>query len=181
MIWGLIAVETALPAHTRADLRSRPSKQVLATAAETLRARAWTPRLRSVVDRADPATVGAFSFWAANPERIAPWPASRATALGDAVHAVPPTGGRGAATAIEDASDLCAALQQAAVGQVTTVIAVHDFEQQLRVRGAAAVRESLQPLGWIRGTATPAGAAAARLAQPIAATATAGARRLRRP
>lgn len=58
-------------------------------------------------------------------------------------------------------------------------MAVHDYEQHLRVRGAAAVRESLQPLGWIRGTAGPLGAAAARAALPLAAAATAGARRLR--
>ena len=180
VIWGVIALETALPTGLGADLRSRPPEQVLAIAVAALRERGWTQPLRSLVERADPATVGAFSFLAADPDHIAPWPASRATALGDAAHAVPPTGGRGAATAVEDAADLCATLQQAAAGEVTAVMAVHDYEQQLRARGAAAVRESLQPLGWIKGTATPAGAVAARLALPVASAAASGVRKLRR-
>ncbi len=142
VIWGMIALETALPTGLSADPRSRPPEQVLAIAVAALRERGWTPPLRSLVERADPETVGAFSFLAADPNHIAPWPASRATALGDAAHAVPPTGGRGAATAIEDAADLCATLQQAATGEVTAVMAVHGYEQQLRARGAAAVRES---------------------------------------
>jgi len=93
--------------------------------------------------------------------------------LGDAAHAVPPTGGRGAATAVQDAADLCEALLAAARGQVTPAMAVHDYEQLLRPRGAEAVRESLQPLAWIRRTATPAGAAATAAALPLVATSTA--------
>ncbi|MET8683140.1 FAD-dependent monooxygenase [Streptomyces sp. NPDC004732] len=34
---------------------------------------------------------------------LAPWPAGRITALGDAVHATPPTAGKGAGAAIRDA------------------------------------------------------------------------------
>lgn len=180
VIWGLIAVEDAVRTPSRVGLSDLPPEQLLDAAAMALRRRGWTPLQRSIVERADPATVGAFSFWAADPNRIAPWSTSRITALGDAVHAVPPTGGRGAATAIEDAGDLCAALQRVATGDQTTVMALHDYEQRLRARGADAVRESLQPLAWIRGTATPLGASVARVALPLAAIVAAGARRIPR-
>jgi len=179
-IWGLIAVEKAIPAGGHASLAERPGSQALAVAAAMLQRRGWSDTQRSIVERADPATVGVFSFWAADPERIAPWPSGHTTALGDAVHAVPPTGGRGAATAIEDAADLQEALVRACDGQVSPVVAVHDYERLLRVRGADAVRESLQPLAWIRATATPLGSAASRVALPVAVAASAVARRARR-
>lgn len=192
VIWGLIAVQEALrpalvptagdagPEQVHAAVRASSPEQLQDAAAAVLDERRWTEPLRQVVERATLSTVGGFSFVAADPDRLAPWLAGRTTALGDAVHAVPPTGGRGAATAIEDAAALCTALVQASSGGLDTVAAVDAYEQRLRARGAVAVRESLQPLGWIRATATPAGAAAARLALPVAAAASAGARWLRR-
>jgi hypothetical protein len=48
-------------------------------------------------------------------------------------------------------------------------MAVHDYERLLRPRATDAVRESLQPVGWIRATATPAGSVVARAGLPLAA------------
>ncbi len=150
-------------------------------AAAVLRRRHRATSLVSIVERADPDGVSGFRFAAADPTDIAPWPSTRVTALGDAVHAVPPTGGRGAATAVVDAAELCTALTAAARGEVTPVMAVHDYERRLRPRAADAVRESLQPVGWIRATATPAGSVVARaglgLAALIGGTAAAARRR----
>jgi salicylate hydroxylase len=96
--------------------------------------------------------------------------------VGDAVHAMPPTGGRGGATAILDAAALAARLASAARGEVTIPVAMEAYEAQMREHAAPAVRESLKPLGWIRAAATPSGATAARLLLPIAAAASAGIR-----
>lgn len=41
----------------------------------------------------------------------------------------------------------------------------------MRVRARPAVRESLQPLGWIRAAGTPAGSVAVRALTPVLATA----------
>ncbi|WP_170856686.1 FAD-dependent oxidoreductase [Geodermatophilus africanus] len=165
VIWGVIATDAVLPPQ----LRRSSSPEVVRAAATVLRRGHWADSLVSIVERADPEGVSVFRFSAADPTDIASWPSTRVTALGDAVHAVPPTGGRGAATAVVDAAELCTALTAAARGEVTPVMAVHDYERLLRPRAADAVRESLQPVGWIRATATPAGSVVARAALPLAA------------
>ncbi|MFY1693632.1 FAD-dependent oxidoreductase [Plantactinospora sp. WMMB782] len=166
-IWGLLAIEEALPA--------RPSGldagQLRTRATELLVRHRWAGPLISLLEGAELSSVGAFRLNASDPDRLAPWRAGRVTALGDAVHAMPPTGGQGAATAVLDARDLVTALSGAARGDATTVIAVHDYESRLRVRAAGPVRESLQPVRWIRAAATPAGALAVRAATPLLATA----------
>ncbi|MDG4788447.1 NAD(P)/FAD-dependent oxidoreductase [Micromonospora sp. WMMD1102] len=166
-IWGLLALEEALP--------ERPSGldagQLRARATELLARHRWAGPLVGLLENAELSSVGAFRLNASDPDRLAPWRASRVTALGDAVHAMPPTGGQGAATAVLDARDLVAALSGAARGDATTVVAVHDYESRLRVRAAGPVRESLRPVRWIRAAATPAGRLAVRAGTPLLATA----------
>ncbi len=70
------------------------------------------------------------------------------TALGDAVHAMPPTGGRGAATAMRDADALVDHLTAAAKGAVTVPVALHAYQREMATWGPEAVRESLRPLAW---------------------------------
>ncbi len=102
--------------------------------------------------RADPGTTSSFRFHAAPryAAGLAVWPAGEVTALGDAVHAMPPTGGRGASTAIQDAHVLHRELLAARDGHKTVPMAVHDYQRAMRPYAAAAVAESLQPVGWIR-------------------------------
>jgi salicylate hydroxylase len=162
VIWGLIATEEALP---------RAGGSLKGQVMNALGRRRWAPSIRRLIRDADPGSIGRFRLWGSDPARLAPWPASRVTALGDAVHAMPPTGGQGAATAILDAASLVDGLARAGRGETGVVTAILDHEIRMRAHAAPAVRESLQPLGWIRGTAHPLGAGLARAVLPIAATA----------
>ena len=118
---------------------------------------AWSPEVRALVEPAEAAQVTEYAYYAADLRRpLAPWAAGPITALGDAVHPMPPTGGRGAATAIRDADALAGRLVAAADGSVTPVTAVHEYERSLRDRAAAAVRESLGPLRAQRWLGAPA-------------------------
>ena len=105
----------------------------------------WSEPLRALVAGADPASPTFYRFHAADPDAdLTPWPAGRVTAIGDAVHAMPPTAGRAAATAIRDA-DLLA--REIACAEVATLpLAVHRYQQAMAPGGAAAVRASLEPL-----------------------------------
>ncbi|MBW0104757.1 NAD(P)/FAD-dependent oxidoreductase [Pseudonocardia sp. KRD291] len=134
--------------------------------------RGWDPAFRELVARTDPSTVAHFRFRAANPDADpTPWPAGTVTALGDAVHAMPPTGGRGASTAIRDADVLTRHLLAARDGVTTTPLALHAFEEEMGGYAPDAVRESLRPLAWQRRLS-------GRLAYPLgrAALAAAGTR-----
>ena len=163
-IWGAMIVgsDVGLAGRSGADLR--------AATVEYLAGSGWSDRMLEVIANADPVGVAAFPLHAAtDPDGLAPWPASRITALGDAVHAVPPTGGQGAATAILDAEALCVELVAAGRGDKTTVVAVHDFERRMRQHAKTAVVDSLRPIGWITATESTAASALLRAALPVLA------------
>lgn len=163
-IWG--AMITGCGGHllgaTGGELRD-------ATAAAFRRA-GWSDRAIEVIARAKTVGVAAFPLNAAtDPDGLAPWPAGRVTALGDAVHAVPPTGGQGAATAILDAEALCDELVAAGRGDKTAVLAVHDFERRMRHHARPAVVDSLRPIGWITATESAPASALLRATVPVLA------------
>ena len=176
-IWGVIVPESA-----RAERLDGLGGAALRDATlAVLRERGWSERMLAVVRHTETKGVAVFRFHAGSPDpgRLAPWAAGTVTALGDAVHAMPPTAGMGAATAIRDAAALLAELDTVAAGDKTAAVAIHDFEVGMRERGAQAIRASLRPIGWIRGTDTAFGAALARVALPAAAALTALTRRHR--
>lgn len=165
-IWGLIAVEAALP--------PRPSRMdppdLLAASTALLRRHHWAEPMLDLLRLSEQASISAFRFNAADPGNLAPWPPGPVTAVGDAVHAMPPTGGQGAATAILDARALVERLPAVPrPGAAAVVAGIRSYETQLRVHAAPAVRESIQPLRWIRAAATPAGSAGLRLMTPVLA------------
>jgi 2-polyprenyl-6-methoxyphenol hydroxylase-like FAD-dependent oxidoreductase len=84
--------------------------------------------------------------------RIVSWPATRVTLLGDAIHAMSPSRGSGANTALRDAALLTSELTAAARGDKSVVQAITEYEQQMRDYGFAAVRASAEPgrRGWPR-------------------------------
>ena len=84
----------------------------------------------------EPASRGGLLFSAAT--ETPPWPSSRVTVLGDAVHTMPPTGGLGGNAALHDARTLVTEL--AAHPWPTAVPA---YEAELRAHGYASVREAL--------------------------------------
>lgn len=175
-IWGLIATDDLLPPQL-GEVRSR---QLLDRSCELLEQRGWSPTVGALLAASIESSVGGYRLLAADPTRIAPWPAGRVTALGDAVHAMPPTGGQGAATAIRDAALLTERLDAARRGECTVRVAIHDYEEAMRAYARVAVRESLQPVRWIRATATSLGSAVARGALPGIAAGHFAASRLRR-
>ncbi|WP_143218965.1 FAD-dependent oxidoreductase [Actinokineospora bangkokensis] len=126
----------------------------------------WAPWVRVLLDRTPAGAVTRFPFHAVDPAAdLTPWQAGRVTALGDAVHAMPPTGGQGAGTAIRDAWLLASSLAAADVD--TIPLAVRDYQRGMADYAAAAVRESLQPLRWRRAVSSPVGFGAVRVAAAV--------------
>ncbi|GAA1928808.1 NAD(P)/FAD-dependent oxidoreductase [Nocardioides hwasunensis] len=144
-IWGLIL--------TRAASERRLPDLVEAAA----RTRGWAPWARHLMSTTPPDQIGTYRFHASDP--TAPtfgWPASNVTALGDAVHAMPPTGGQSAATAIEDAADLLGVVDRVTSGAVTLPVALADYHHVVDRRARPRIRESLGPATWVARTSGPA-------------------------
>jgi 2-polyprenyl-6-methoxyphenol hydroxylase-like FAD-dependent oxidoreductase len=100
----------------------------------------WHPALRRLVGETDPATIGLVVIRAMEP--VEPWPASRITLLGDAIHNMTPMAGIGANTALQDASLLREKL--AGPGPESLVTAIGEYEAAMRDYGFAAVRLSVR-------------------------------------
>ncbi|MET0693866.1 MAG: FAD-dependent monooxygenase [Propionibacteriaceae bacterium] len=167
LVWGVNAADQMLP--TRAG--SGGGAALVRAATELLQG--WHPKVRALVAAADPSSVASYSFYAPDPSAdLMPWPAGRLVALGDAVHAVPPTGGQGATTAIRDAGHLIARLRQVTAGELTLGSALASFQRDVAAYAPAAVSESLQPLRWARLVSRPGVRQAATLALPVLATLT---------
>lgn len=166
-IWGAIFLDWAQTALLR-----RQSGAALVTAVrDQLRERHWRDDLLDLIAAADPGSLSSFRFHASAryPAGIAPWAAGPVTGIGDSVHAMPPTGGLGASTAIRDAHAVHDQLLAADAGEKTVAIAVHDYHLAMRGYAAEAVNESMQPASWIRASARPIGSAIARAGLPAAA------------
>ena len=101
----------------------------------------WHPTLRALLAQADPSAT--FAIPIRSSQRIAPWPASRITFLGDAIHAMTPAGGIGANTALRDAALLSYLLAHVETGTVTLAQAIETYEAEMRDYAFAAVERSL--------------------------------------
>ncbi|MFE6860045.1 FAD-dependent oxidoreductase [Nocardia sp. NPDC057668] len=173
-IWGAMFVESPATDALR-ELRHDRLRDALVHRFRTL---GWAEHTLEILVRAEASSVAAFRFNAASTRAadLAPWPASRITALGDAVHATPPTAGMGAGTAIRDAADLLGHLTAAATGASTVPAAVHRFEAGMRERGGETLTAAMRTVRLIRATDTTIGAAATTAITPVLAALT----RLRR-
>jgi 2-polyprenyl-6-methoxyphenol hydroxylase-like FAD-dependent oxidoreductase len=121
----------------------------------------WHPDLRALHARA--AADETFLVKIRTSPPVPPWPPSRVTVLGDAIHAMSPARGSGANTALQDAALLCRTLTGAAENGARTVragseavpagsgtgrnggdliTAVGEYERQMRDYGYAAVAAS---------------------------------------
>jgi len=101
----------------------------------------WAPALRELIGGSDPATVNAIRVRSAMP--VEPWPTGRVTLLGDAIHNMTPMAGIGANTALRDADLLRRQLIAVPSGEQDLVPALHEYEEQMRRYGFAAVKRSL--------------------------------------
>jgi 2-polyprenyl-6-methoxyphenol hydroxylase-like FAD-dependent oxidoreductase len=104
--------------------------------------RTWHPGLRALHAQAD--IDETFAIRVRTSPSVPPWPPSRVTVLGDAVHAMSLARGSGANTALKDAGLLCRALTAAMADGADVAAAIGDYERQMREYGYAAVAASRQ-------------------------------------
>lgn len=155
LVWGVLADDRRYPV----DVRALAADELVPTVLALLER--WDPDVRELVRQSDPGSVASYAFRAADPTGdLTPWPAGPVTALGDAVHAMPPTGGRGAATAIRDADVLAARLAEVRNGTLALPLALRRFQAEMATYAPAAVAESLAPVRWIRALRGPTATAA---------------------
>ncbi|MBJ7313340.1 FAD-dependent oxidoreductase [Rugamonas sp. CCM 8940] len=102
----------------------------------------WPAPLRALFELAAPDAATLLPVRAA--PKLAPWPASRVTLLGDAIHTMSPASGLGANSALFDAAALAQALGEAAVGRLPLLDAIANYEQQMRTHSFTAVQASRQ-------------------------------------
>lgn len=98
LVWSVIAQETSFSANI-----AEMSKELMQE--ESIRMiKPWASFYKDIIERTKTSTLAAFNF--VFPGSMIPWPQSRLTLIGDAVHPMPPTAGAGASTAIIDALTL---------------------------------------------------------------------------
>ncbi|MEU3618024.1 FAD-dependent monooxygenase [Streptomyces sp. NPDC006872] len=102
----------------------------------------WHPALRRMVSDSEPDSNSAVLL-RASPARP-PWNPSPVVLLGDALHTMPPTAGRGANTALRDAHLLARRLGDAANGRRNLLSAVGEYEAEVRDYGAGIVEGSVR-------------------------------------
>ncbi|WP_314247404.1 FAD-dependent oxidoreductase [Streptomyces sp. DSM 40907] len=168
-IWGAMFPES--PATE--SLRGLRDGALQAALLRRFHEQGWAGHALEVIARADPQSVAAYRFNAASTRasELAPWPAGRITALGDAVHATPPTAGMGAGAAIRDAAALLQHLADVGNGNATTAEAVNRFEAGMRQRGSEILTLGMRTVRLLLATDTRFGAAATAVTTPILAAA----------
>ncbi|MDX2625614.1 FAD-dependent monooxygenase, partial [Streptomyces scabiei] len=105
--------------------------------------RGWDPALADLVEHVDASTI--FPVATRHLQPAEPWPAGRVTLLGDAIHAMPPSFGSGANTALRDAAALARALERAAHGDTPVAEAVAEYETGMRAEVFPILRASADP------------------------------------
>jgi salicylate hydroxylase len=103
----------------------------------------WAPGIRTLIDRLDTASIFPNAMRYLKPAD--PWEPSRVTMLGDAIHAMPPTFGAGANSALRDAGALAAELGHATAGRKDLIAAIGDYEQDMREQVFPILRASADP------------------------------------
>ncbi|MFC8677434.1 FAD-dependent oxidoreductase [Streptomyces griseorubiginosus] len=103
----------------------------------------WHPGLSALVESADRATV--FPVAVRHLVPADPWPTSRVTLIGDAIHAMPPAYGTGANTTLRDAAALTEALSRVAGGRAPLLEAIAAYEAELRAEVFPILRAASDP------------------------------------
>ena len=98
LVWAVIAEDTSFSATV-----TEMNKELMRE--ESIRMiEPWASFYKNVIEKTKTDTLGAFNF--VFPGAMMPWPQSRLTLIGDAVHPMPPTAEAGASTAIVDALNM---------------------------------------------------------------------------
>ncbi|WP_426324058.1 FAD-dependent oxidoreductase [Microbacterium sp. E-13] len=101
------------------------------------------PGLVELVDRIDESTIAPSAIRYL--EVADAWRPSRVTLLGDAIHAMPPSFGAGANSALRDAAALVRALDDAAQGRRPLLEAIGGYEERMRAEVFPIMRASADP------------------------------------
>jgi 2-polyprenyl-6-methoxyphenol hydroxylase-like FAD-dependent oxidoreductase len=102
----------------------------------------WHPVLKGLLQSADADSF--FPITVRAGERVEAWQTGPVTLLGDAVHTMPPTGGIGAGTALQDAATLARELLSAAHGEKPLIDAIAAYERVMLPRGFDSIDLSLR-------------------------------------
>src|SRR5207248_5927460 len=102
----------------------------------------WHPTVQKLFAHADTDTF--FPITVRASERVEAWKSGPVTLLGDAIHTMPPTGGVGANTALQDAATLSGEMLCAAHGEKSLTEAVAAYERVMLPRGFDTIEHSLQ-------------------------------------
>ncbi len=147
-IWGAM-----FPDDDRtAELRGLSGDELRDATVALLREHGWASHALEVITATAPDTLATYRFRAAStdPADLAPWKPGNVTALGDAVHATPPTAGMGAGIAIRDAEHLRNALVAIRDGR-SLPDEVGAFEDAMAARGAEAISLAMETVGQVLG------------------------------
>lgn len=106
--------------------------------------RHWHPDLRKLAEMLDEREMSASALRTSR--RIAAWPTTHITLLGDAIHSMTPYRGIGANVALRDAALLGTQLAEAAQGRKPVLEAIHEYEETMRRYAFEAVDASLQSM-----------------------------------
>jgi 2-polyprenyl-6-methoxyphenol hydroxylase-like FAD-dependent oxidoreductase len=101
------------------------------------------PGLVELIERIDLATLSPLAVRYL--EAADPWPTSRVTLLGDAIHAMPPSFGAGANSALWDAAQLTRTLAEVANGSRPVLEALAAYEEDMRAQIFPIMRASSDP------------------------------------
>ena len=138
LFWALIGhpEHVGLAAGARNEAGAALQQQALEVVAR------WHPAIRRLIAESDPGTLLSVPLHTAVP--VAPWPPSRVTLLGDAIHTMTPLQGLGGNTALRDAALLAHHLARVAAGSADLVGAIGAYEAAMRGYAFEAVGQSLQ-------------------------------------
>jgi 2-polyprenyl-6-methoxyphenol hydroxylase-like FAD-dependent oxidoreductase len=136
LMWALTARARRFAGPLDGANQSTDPVALHAVAVDTIRR--WHRDLRGLVEAASVEETTLTRIRTAVP--IGAWPASRVTLLGDAIHAMSPSRGSGANTALRDAALLTQEIDAAARGRKPLIQAVEDYERAMVDYGFAAVR-----------------------------------------
>jgi 2-polyprenyl-6-methoxyphenol hydroxylase-like FAD-dependent oxidoreductase len=111
----------------------------------------WHPSIRAIIANQDREASSTLFFLMGRPDLVSKGNSSQVTLLGDAAHPMPPAGGVGANSALQDAADLFEALTNntdtaAAVASYEKVLYAHACETLTGTEGAARKLFRMKPL-----------------------------------
>lgn len=166
-IWGAMFPES----DEMLQLKNKKNEALQSGTIDIMTKRGWSSKLLEVIAKSNVDDIAIYRFNAAssNSDDLAPWKSTQVVALGDAVHATPPTAGKGAGIAIRDAADLVEELLKVRKSEKSLDTALNEFKDRMRERGSKAIVAAMRIIKWIKFTDTTFGKILTKITLPIMA------------